>query len=40
MFVIVYKKYVNKGITNKSNCCCLHQVVNSGTQNFANNKEL
>ena len=26
------------GITKKSNCCCTHQVVNSGTYNWANKK--
>ena len=34
-----YKQGINRGIIKKSNCCCLHQVVNSGTQNWANNKE-
>ena len=34
--VIVYAKCINKGITKKINCYCLFQVVNSGTQNYAN----
>ena len=38
VIIIVYAKCVNRGITKKSNWCCLHQVVNSGTQNCANNK--
>ena len=33
VFVIVCAKVVNSGITNKFNCCCLHQVVNSGIHN-------
>ena len=39
MIVIVYAKVINREITEKSNCFCLHQAVNSGTQNYANNKE-
>ena len=39
VIVIVYAKDVNIGITKKGNCCCLHQAVNSSTQNYANNKE-
>ena len=39
VIVIVYAKGINRGITEKSNCCCLHQVVNSGTHNKVNNKE-
>ena len=33
------QKDVNIKITKKSNCCCIHQVVNSGAQNCALNKE-
>ena len=33
--VIGYKQRNNK----QTNCPCLHQVVNSGTQNYANNKD-
>ena len=39
VIVIFYAKGINIGITKKSNCYCLHQVVNSGTQNYVNNKE-
>ena len=40
VIVIVYAKSVKKGIINKNNCCCLHQIVNSSdTQNCANNRE-
>ena len=39
VIVIVYAKGINRGITKKTNCCCLHQVVNRGTQNSANNNE-
>ena len=40
VIVIVYGKNVSRGITKKSNCYCLHQVLNSGTQNCVNNKEV
>ena len=39
LIVIVYSKGINKRITNEINCCCLHKVVKSGTQNSALNKE-
>ena len=39
VIVIIYIKDINRGIIDKGNCCCLHQVVNSDTQNSANNKE-
>ena len=38
--VIAYAKCISREITKKTgNCCCLHQVVNSGAQNCLNNKE-
>ena len=40
VIVIVSLKAVNSGITKKSNCCCLHQVVNGIVriiQNFNSN---
>ena len=39
VIVTVYAKGINGGITKERNCCCLHQMVNSGIQNYANNKE-
>ena len=39
IIVIVCANAVNIAITKKSNWCCLHPVVNSGTQNCANNRE-
>ena len=36
VIVIVYAKGINREVIKKKNCCCLHQVVNSGIQN---NKE-
>ena len=32
VIVIVHKNDVNREITKKRNCCCLHQVVICGTQ--------
>ena len=37
--VIAYVKGVNRGISKRTNCYCLHQVVNNGIQNCANNKK-
>ena len=39
VIVIVYGKDINRGVTKKRNCCCLHQVVNSEAQKCRNNKE-
>ena len=39
VIVIIYAKGVERGITKKINCCCLHQVVNSDIQNCAYNKK-
>ena len=31
---------IRKQIRKQSNCCCLHQTVKSGTQNYATNREI
>ena len=36
---IVYAKWYKQRNNKQSNCCCIDKVVNSGTQNCANNKE-
>ena len=37
VIIIVYAKVADRGITKKSSCCCIHQVVNSCKQNCSKN---
>ena len=39
LLLLCYEKDVNRRIAKKGKCSTVHQVLNSGTQNCANNKE-